>query len=270
MICSSYYTLRRDRLGRANFPEGLILQDRFRIKHQIAETDLSFVYAADDLRAGTRVAVKQLAPRLDNEDLDLFLVKDRFRRESQLLQHLCLAPLPQHIASFDYEAQPVIVMEYICGFTLDRVLALPQSVGQAVQLGLALCEAVSVLHNQPWPVVHADLKPTNIMVEPMGRIVLLDLGLARVCGPKDYYEEPAGTPRYAPPEQWRGERLDPRSDVFALGMVLRDIYRRLLPDPALDKVFAVATAPRRQDRYHSAIALRRALHVVAARRWLQD
>ena len=253
-----------DAFGRRTFPIGFLLMGRYRVIRRIAETALSIVYLAADFVTDDCVAIKQLAPRSDDEDLDPFTVAERFKREAQLLGSLSHIGLPHYIDSFHYKSEAAIVMEYIDGVAFNKALMAGFSARQALELGLMLCEVVAFLHNQDTPIIHADIKPSNVMIDKTGRLVLIDLGLARAYQSTTAYDEPSGTAHYAPPEQWRGEPLSPCSDVFSLGVTLRELYQGLDCWKALESVIVRATATRPQDRYHSAGALAHALYAVAA------
>ena len=137
-----------------------------------------------------------------------------------------LAQSPHHptlVAFGDVETIPYLVMEYVEGVRLnDWVQRAPVAPEEIARLGAALALALHDLHRQD--VVHLDLKPTNVLYRPSGEAVLIDFGLAHHSHfPYLLAEElrfPVGNWVYMSPEQVLGVRCDPRSDIYALGLVL--------------------------------------------------
>lgn len=210
-----------------------------------------------------------------------------FEVEHQMLQVLTGPHVPRFVAAGDLTRLPYLVIERIPGQTLDAYMeAHPQpSDGEIVALGLALCTALQSLHRQN--ACHHDLKPANVMLRPDGTVVLLDFGLAHHAHYPDFLAEElrqaVGSPAWMAPEQVLGVRGDPRSDLFAIGVMLYQLAtgtlpfgdpetkgglrqrlwleprppRALRPDtPAwLQEVILKALEPRAQNRYPSAAHL---------------
>jgi nucleotide-binding universal stress UspA family protein len=131
--------------------------------------------------------------------------------------------VPKFFAAGDFAVQPYIVMEAIPGQTLlPRLTELPLPYAEVADIGVKIAQALDDLHRQH--VVHLDVKPSNIMFRPTGEAVLLDFGLSHHEQLPDLMQEefrlPFGTAPYMSPEQLRGIRNDPRSDLFALGVLL--------------------------------------------------
>ena len=146
-----------------------------------------------------------------------------FEMEQMIMPRLSGPHVPAFVAAGDFSAQPYIVMEAITGETLLRRLdALPLPYDEVAALGGNIATALHDLHGQH--VIHLDVKPSNIMLRPSGEAVMLDYGLARHDQLPDLMREefrvPFGTAPYMSPEQLRGLRDDPRSDLFALGVLL--------------------------------------------------
>ena len=146
-----------------------------------------------------------------------------FEMEQMIMPRLSGPHVPAFVAAGDFSAQPYIVMEAIPGDTLLRRLdALPLPYDEVAALGGNIATALHDLHGQH--VIHLDVKPSNIMLRPSGEAVMLDYGLARHDQLPDLMREefrvPFGTAPYMSPEQLRGIRDDPRSDLFALGVLL--------------------------------------------------
>lgn len=156
-----------------------------------------------------------------------------FEVELQIMQALDGPHVPRLVAVGDLERQPYLVMEYVPGQTLQQVLdaATPLDTSAVAQLGAALAQAAHSLHQQN--TVHLDLKPANVMIRPDGVVVLLDFGLScNALFPDLLAEElrkAVGSPAWMAPEQVVGVRGDPRSDVFAIGVMLYQLLTGKLP-----------------------------------------
>lgn len=156
-----------------------------------------------------------------------------FEVEHQLLQILTGPHVPRFVAAGDLENMPYLVMEYVQGRTLadwaDRDEPVP--IDEAIRLGTALALAVHSLHEQN--AVHLDLKPANALVRPDGRVVLLDFGLSCHAHFPDLLAEQlrraVGSPGWISPEQIVGVRGDPRSDIFAVGVMIYQLLTHELP-----------------------------------------
>lgn len=141
-------------------------------------------------------------------------------------------PLPQLYAQGDIEREPYLVMEKVAGRTLsDEVERAPWPVEEVCRVGAAIAEAAYKLHGRE--AIHLDLKPSNIILRPDGSAVLIDLGLAHHAHLPDLLAEefrrPMGSAPYIAPEQVLGVRSDPRSDIFAIGVMLYEFATGQLP-----------------------------------------
>jgi serine/threonine protein kinase len=146
-----------------------------------------------------------------------------FEMEQMILPRLTGVHVPAFVAAGDFAEQPFLVMEAIPGKTLlPRLSGLPLPYAEVAEIGVSIATALDDLHRQN--VVHLDIKPSNIMFRPSGAAVLLDYGLAHHDQLPDLMQEefrvPFGTAPYMSPEQLRNIRNDPRSDLFALGVLL--------------------------------------------------
>lgn len=157
-----------------------------------------------------------------------------FEVELQLLSVLTGPHVPRLVAVGDLEKLPYLVMEYIPGRTLQQLLdeaAAPLPAEEIARLGVAVAQAVHSLHLQD--ACHLDLKPANVLIRPDGNAVLLDFGLSCHAHYPDLLAEelrPAvGSPTWMAPEQVVGVRGDPRSDIFAIGVMLYELATRALP-----------------------------------------
>jgi len=203
-----------------DLPPGTVLADRFRVTRPAGAGGMGKVFLAEDLQAGTAVAIKVLAsghPAL----------RPRFATEARVLAALSHPGIVRHVAQGETpDGTPYLVMEWVEGETLGarlRLGALP--VGRTLRLGVRLAEALSAAHAAG--VVHRDIKPANVVL-PDGDVShakILDFGVARDLGRSPGTTTAGGvvgTPRYMAPEQARGSPVvDARADVFSLGCVLQ-------------------------------------------------
>ena len=146
-----------------------------------------------------------------------------FEVEQMIMPSLSGVHVPRYVARGDWTRQAYIVMEQIQGDTLrPRLEAAPLPISEVIEIGARVAEAIHDLHRQH--VVHLDIKPSNIMFRATGEVVLVDFGLSRHDHLPDLLEEefslPMGTGPYMSPEQVQFVRNDPRSDLFALGVML--------------------------------------------------
>ena len=202
-----------------------------------------------------------------------------FEMELMILPRLDGAHVPTFIAAGDFAQQPYLVMEAIDSPSLlKRLPDLPLPCDEVARLGVQIAEALDDLHRQH--VVHLDIKPSNILFRPSGEAVLIDFGLSHHDQLPDLMQEeyrvPFGTAPYMSPEQLRGIRNEPRSDLFALGVLLyffstgvrpfgesetlRGMRRRLWRDPVPPRALRADYPPWLQE-----IVLR-CLEVEAGRR----
>lgn len=185
---------------------------------------MGVVYRARDERLGRDVAIKVVRPGLLADEA----ARRRFRREALALGKL---NHPNIAAVYDvgvHEGSDYLVMEYVPGHTLrERLEAGPLSPKEVVSLAGEIATALEEAHEQG--VVHRDLKPANVMVTPKGHAKILDFGLAKLLAPAGAedvtqpFGETAGvvgTPLYMSPEQAEGRAVDPRTDLWSLGVVL--------------------------------------------------
>jgi serine/threonine protein kinase len=156
-----------------------------------------------------------------------------FEIECQILQVLQGSHVPRFVAAGDLSRLPYLVMEYVNGRTLEQQMALEPTpdVEHIAALGTAMARAVHALHQQN--TVHLDLKPANVLFRDDGSAVLLDFGLSCHAHYPDLLAEQlrkaVGSPAWMAPEQVVGVRGDPRSDIFAIGVMLYQLCTGQLP-----------------------------------------
>ncbi len=146
-----------------------------------------------------------------------------FEMEQMILPRLSGPHVPHYIAQGMFEDQPYLVMERIPGTSLLPMLErLPLEPHEVAALGCRIAKALDDLHRQH--LVHLDLKPSNLLFRPTGEVVFIDFGLSHHDELPDLMGEefrlPYGTAPYMAPEQVMGQRKDPRSDQFALGVLM--------------------------------------------------
>jgi predicted Ser/Thr protein kinase len=271
-----------ERMESRKLAEGEILKDRYRITGVLGEGSYGVVYLADDITAGgARWAVKEVfeGALTDDERRDAL---ELFAQEAGILRGLNHPGVPKVVDSFSFRDRHYMVMEYIEGETVEANMKRPLSTGDVLAWGMRLCDILEYLHRQEPPIIFRDLKPSNIMVTPRGRVVLIDFGIARLFNPlkkKDTYV--LGTPGFCPPEQYGTGQSDPRSDLYALCATMHFMLSReeleqfnfaipplsrFRPDVpvALDRVLQKGLVQDPHKRYPSAGALREALHRVTA------
>jgi len=233
---------------------------------ELARGGMGRIVVARDRRLRRWVAVKEL---LDREGLDA----RRFEREALItarLQHPSIVRVYE--AGHWPSGEPFYVMEMVRGQSLDHVLAEKRGLDERLTLlpnVVAACEALAYAHAQR--IIHRDLKPGNILIGKFGETVVIDWGLAKdlAAAPESDDSRPAprrraassdseqltiagavmGTPSYMPPEQARGDVVDERADVYALGAILyavlagRPPYRGRSSQEVLDEVLTTAPPP---------------------------
>lgn len=189
-----------------------------------------------------------------------------FEVEMMILPMLKGVHVPRFIAKGDFATRPYIVMEHIAGDSLRPKLdAAPLPIDEIASLGARVATALHDLHRQH--VIHLDVKPSNILFRPTGEAVLVDFGLSRHDHLPDLLDEefnlPMGTGPYMSPEQVQFLRSEPRSDLFALGVMLYHLVTGERPFGSPDSVRGL-----RERLYQQPVAPRR--HRPDCPPWLQE
>jgi serine/threonine-protein kinase len=200
---------------------GTVIKNEYKIYDEVGSGGIATVYVARDLKTNEMVAVKVIHPHIAK---DLNTVK-RFEREANLLMSLTD---PHLVRVYDYgieEDRHYLVMEYIGGRTLKAIIKEegPLAVDRAMDIAQQVAEGLSVIHQQG--VVHRDIKPQNLMVQTDGTVKVMDFGIARMADLSALTQSGflVGTPHYISPEQAMGQRVDHRSDIYSLGVVLYEM-----------------------------------------------
>ena len=223
---------------------------RYRLERIIGTGGMAIVWCATDQRLGRRVAIKVIADTLAADPAYV----ERFAREARTAAGLSH---PHLVSVYDFAAsasQPFLVMELVEGGTLaDRIARGPVDAREAKALAGDLTAALGCVHQAG--ILHRDIKPANVLIGRDGRARLTDFGIAqpedatRLTRPGDVI----GTIRYLAPEVLAGERPSVQSDLYALGVLVRELVGETV-DEQLQAFVARLTAPAAADRPTSADA----------------
>lgn len=258
-----------------------VLADRYVIVEKIAQGGMGAIYKAQDKRLDNKVVAVKEMTEATIAPSERKRVLESFQREAELLARLEHPNLVRVTDRFQEGQHHYMVMEFIQGQTLQKMLdgrIEPFPEDQVLIWADQLCDALDYLHNQQPKIIYRDMKPSNVMVlDGSDTVKLIDFGIARFYKPgqrKDTVE--FGTDGYAPPEQYGKAQTDERADVYALGAMLHQLLT--LHDPAktpfqfppvrslnrkvssgVEAAIAKAVKPKRDDRYPSIAEMRRAL-----------
>ena len=194
------------------------------------------MYLAMDTHLNKQWAVKEIKKKGSGKNDEIIV--NSLLAEANLMKRLDHAALPRIVDIIDNGVTIYVVMDYIEGESLDKILneygAQPEElvIGWAMQL----CDALAYLHAQKPPIIYRDMKPANIMLKPEGNIKIIDFGIAREYKEQSLADTTVlGTKGYAPPEQYSGQ-TDARSDIFALGMTMHHLLTGI--DPRSGEAYA--------------------------------
>jgi len=221
------------------FIPGTLLAGRYRIVGLLGKGGMGEVYRATDLTLGQSVALKFLPPAArDNR----FLL-ERFHGEVRIARQISHPNVCRVYDIGEVDGMPFISMEYIDGedlaSLLPRIGRLPAD--KAIETARKICAGLAAAHSKG--VIHRDLKPHNVMMNKRGEIVIMDFGLAALADQLSGPEARNGTPAYMSPEQLKGTEVTSRSDIYALGLVLYELFTGKRPFEAK----SVAELIRRQE-----------------------
>jgi serine/threonine-protein kinase len=202
------------------FVPGTLLGDRYRIVSLLGAGGMGEVYRATDLRLSQQVALKFLP----NEAARDPRFQARFNNEVRIARQVSHPNVCRVYDIGEVEGLAYISMEYVDGEDLHSLLLrigrLPPD--KAVEIARKLCAGLAAAHDKG--VLHRDLKPSNIMIDGRGHVLITDFGLAGVMGSIEGAEVRNGTPGYMAPEQLSGKEVSAQSDIYALGVVLYEMF----------------------------------------------
>lgn len=208
--------------------KGSILADRYKILNVIGQGGMGVIFRAEHIKIGRKLAIKVLHPaHITDEEAVV-----RFQREAVAAGGLGHPNIIEIIDSGKTDSGlPYIVMEYLEGRDLSQILEkeaiLPYDI--IVPILIPVCEALEVAHSAG--IVHRDIKPENILISRFGKgkliVKVLDFGIAKIMESRDKKSGAitrtgfvAGTPHYMSPEQVMGEKIDHRTDIYSLGVIM--------------------------------------------------
>ncbi len=210
---------------------GTLFANRYEVKEVLGTGGMGVVYRAFDRELREPVAIKALRPEaLGGSGVAL----ERFKQEIRLARRIAHRNVVRTYDLGEVNGTYYLTMEYVEGTSLTQLIATrgPLPVPVTLTIGKQLCRALEVAHEQG--VIHRDIKPQNIVVEPSGVLKVMDFGIARLA---DRSKDEGltkegmtiGTPAYMSPEQLAGKELDARSDLYSVGVVLFECLTRRLP-----------------------------------------
>lgn len=250
---------------------GTVIEGKYEILKEIGRGGMSVVYLANDTHLNRNWAVKEVRKRGNTKNDEI--VVNSLLAEANMVKRLDHPALPRIVDIIDKSDTIYIVMDFIEGESLDKVLreygAQPEE--KVIEWAMQICDVFSYLHSQKPPIIYRDMKPANLMLKPNGNISIIDFGIAREYKEQNLADTTVlGTKGYAPPEQYSGQ-TDPRSDIFALGMTMHHLLTGIDPrggepyapvrqwNPALSEgieaIINKCVEPAAENRYQSAAEL---------------
>ena len=256
---------------------GSIVDGKYKILNKIGQGGMSIVYLAMNERANKQWAIKEV--RKDGVK-DFEVVKQGLIVEIDMLKRLSHPNLPSIIDVIDQKDNFLIVMDYIQGNSLkdrlDEFGAQPQEL--VIEWAKQLSDVLGYLHTRKPAIIYRDMKPSNIMLKPDGKLTLIDFGTAREYKEKNLADTTClGTIGYAAPEQFGGKgQTDGRTDIYCLGATLYHLVTGMNPSEppyeikpireinpslssGLEKIILKCTQRNPEDRYQNCAELTYAL-----------
>ncbi len=210
---------------------GALLDGKYRILDEVGHGGMSVVYMARNEKANKTWAVKEV--RKDGK-MDFNTVRAGLVAEIETLKNLNHPNLPSIVDVIEDDESFIIVMDFIEGNSLDKVLdengAQPEEF--VVEWAMQLCDVFGYLHSRTPPIIYRDMKPANVMLKPDGNVTVIDFGTAKAYEIDLGQTTGIGTIGYAAPEQYRGSgfgRTDARTDIYCLGMTLYHLVTGIDP-----------------------------------------
>lgn len=230
--------------GYSSLQPGTVLLARYKILGILGGGGQGAVYQARDLNfpdVKKLVAVKEMLNPATDPSLRASTVKT-FQREANILATLSHPAIPKIYDFFDWNERAYLVMEYIHGSDLEELISKTKSlpVDKVIEWAIDLCDVLEYLHNhQPEPIIFRDMKPANVMIDNLGKVRLIDFGIAKNFQPNIKHTM-IGTEGYSAPEQYKGN-VSPLSDIYSMGATLHHVLTRR--DPRLEPPFSFSERP---------------------------
>jgi serine/threonine protein kinase len=205
---------------------------RYKFLQPIGQGGMGTVFLAEDRSQGnaTRV-IKQMIHKPGDEFERSESVR-LFKREADILRTLDHAGIVKiHDSHVSDDGKYFLVMDYVPGKNLEMIINSkggPLSSDEVVRISIQCCDVLEYLHGRDEPIIYRDLKPSNLMLTPEGRIIFIDFGIARLM-PKEAATRVV-TAGYSPPEQYFG-RPETRSDLYSLGATMHHLLTGMRPKP---------------------------------------
>jgi eukaryotic-like serine/threonine-protein kinase len=234
---------------------GEVMRGRYRIHERIGQGGMGNIYLADDLRLeGRKCALKEVEHDRNVPPKLLKEARQQFLHEATVLARLDHPNLPKVSDFFSVGPRDYLVMDYIPGKDLRALMLdakqknsfLPEN--EVLIWANQLAEALTYLHSQVPPLVHRDVKPSNLKITPSGLVKLVDFGLVKALVPDEMtitVIQGRGTALYTPLEQYGGDGLhtDVRSDIYAFGCTLYHLLTNTPPVDARERFLHPASLP---------------------------
>ena len=209
-----------DSFDHGRFAPGTRVGDRYRIVGRLGVGGMGEVYRADDLKLGQPVALKFLPESVERDPVRM----DRLTTEIRTARQISHPNVCRVYDVGEVDGRRFLTMEYVDGEDLKgllrRIGRLPEDKG--LEIARQICAGLAAIHDRG--VLHRDLKPANVMLDGRGKARLTDFGLATPAATAGKDGEIAGTPAYMAPEQLTGQPLSVASDMYALGLVLFELF----------------------------------------------
>lgn len=259
---------------------GTVINKKYEITGLIGRGGMSVVYRGFHRELGIPLAIKDVERTGENKD---GIMENSLIAEGWMLKSLQNEHLPRIYDVLEGPSRIMLVMDYIEGESLDRVLERSGSITPelVIDWSIQICQFFHYLHTQNPPIIYRDMKPANVILQPNGNVMMIDFGTARtwkIDGSRDSDTTCLGTEGFAAPEQFGGYgQSDARTDIFCLGATMFNLvtghspflppfgigplgdWKKELKDSALDHIIQKCTAKDPYERFQTAAELQEAL-----------
>ena len=244
---------------------GSVIDGKYKILNIVGKGGMSIVYLAMNEKVNKQWAIKEILKKdYRNFDMD--------KKEIEMMKRLKHPNLPAIVDVIEQKDSMLIVMDYIEGQSLEDIVSSygPQNEKQVIVWAKQLCGVLHYLHTRTPPIIYRDMKPSNVMLRPDGRVMLIDFGAAREYKTNNLKDTVLlGTRGYAAPEQYRSDgQSDERTDLYSLGVTVFRLLsgaapqelcpiRELVPEisPGIEKILLKCTRVIKNERYQTAAEL---------------